>query len=211
MKTTIKAKAILLAALMLTTYSASAADVTAPTPVVGETYDYHKVDLFTGIEAQQWTLTFQGMKNGNYVFSGVNGTNKYSVYKNKNLNNFEVDKKTGETNEAQVLKWPLTIGDSYSYQFKNRIVKVNVEGLEKVETPAGIFDAYHIKLNGMWHDNEGYSGPWYEIYWYAPSVGNFVKIEYSAADMLGRHLQWTKTELVKYSRRLPSTEPTPAN
>lgn len=209
MKTTIKAKAILIAAVMFTALSANAADVLAPTPAVGETYDYHKVDLFTGIESQQWSLTFQGMKDGNYVFSGSSGANKYSVTKNKNLNNFEVDKKTGATNEAQILKWPLTVGDAYSYQFNDRTVKVNVEALEKVETPAGVFDTYRIKLNGTWHDKDYYSGPWYEIYWYAPSVGNFVKIEYSSADQLGRHLHWTKTELVKHAT--PAALATPAN
>lgn len=208
-KTAIKAKVLLLATAMFAAFSAHAGDVMPPTLTPGASFEFHRVDGFTGAENQHWTLTFQGMKNGNYAYSGVNREGKYTVYRSKNLNNFAVDKRTGEVSEAQILRWPLTVGNSYSYQYQGNTIKVNVTDFEKVETPAGVFDAYRIKLNGTWHDEDNYSGPWYEIYWYAPSVGFFVKIEYSSADMLGRHLQWRKTELIKYT--IPSVQASPAN
>lgn len=210
MKTTIKAKALLIAAAMLTVFSASAADVMPPIVAPGSTFEFQRVDGFTGVEKLHWTLTFKGMVDGKYAYDGVNNEGHYKFFKTKDLNSFDVNKKSGEITEYQIMKWPLIVGEDHVYHDHISPVTVSVEATEKVETKAGIFDTYRIKLNGEWHNDEiNRRGPWQEVYWYAPSIGSFVKIEYSNADLLGKRHDWVKTELIKYTA--PSAQATPAN
>ncbi|WP_089083247.1 hypothetical protein [Aquitalea magnusonii] len=210
MKTTIKAKAILIAVAMFTVLSANAADVMPPVLTPGSTYEFQRVDGFTGIEKQHWTLTFKGMKNGKYAYDGINNEGNYKFFQNKDLNSFAVNKKTGDITEYQIFKWPLTVGEEHVYQDRIGPVTVSVQATEKVETKAGVFDTYRIKRNGSWYSDEtNRRGPWQEVCWYAPSIGSFVKIESSYADLLGRRYNWVKTELIKYTT--PDTQPFPAN
>lgn len=187
---------------MLSAAITAQATETAP-PVIkkGTTFEMHSTDGYTGAETNHWTLTFNGMKEGNYDFSGINTKRQYSYQRTKDFNNFSKDKVTGAITEYQVLKWPLTVGEEHTYEAAGDNVHVKVEGVEKITVEAGTFNTYRIVLTGTWHNHiDNYaSGPWQETDWYAPSVGFMIKTERSDSTTKGKRFNWTKSELISFN------------
>jgi len=93
-----------------------------------------------------------------------------------------------ETDRIQYYKFPLTIGDSWKQEFQytgrqNKkpyaaLAEVKVVSREKIQTPAGEFDA--IKIVSTMHYTRldtNFSNQIIETIWYAPDVRKLVKFE----------------------------------
>jgi hypothetical protein len=86
------------------------------------------------------------------------------------------------------LKFPMTVGLKWDSKYEaNRpdgmvtrtTLDVEVKAFEKIQTPAGEFDAFRIESNG-WYNGVTWRGAIkaQEIYWYAPKIGRIVRSEY---------------------------------
>ena len=78
-------------------------------------------------------------------------------------------------------------------------LKAEVLGLEKVQTPAGEFEAHKIALKGWWRNaGSGNTGPHEGTLWYAPAAKAVVK--HVGATRLSNNMpsdQWEE-ELVEF-------------
>jgi hypothetical protein len=85
-------------------------------------------------------------------------------------------------------QWPLTVGASWksaydaigTNQVRSRAeIDYKVTAIEKVDTPAGPFEAFRIESGG-WINGVSWSGSFRveQVQWYAPSIGRFVRQEY---------------------------------
>ena len=74
-----------------------------------------------------------------------------------------------------------------------------IVAFERVQVPAGSFDAYKIVSRGMNAKqlDRLYSAPFTEIYWYAPSVKRIIKSEYAL--YLNRQARTQTKELSAFS------------
>lgn len=113
------------------------------------------------------------------------------------------DKHTG----LQRLNFPLEVGKRWSYEddyiyfndpnygrvnghFK---VEVVVVAYEKVQVPAGEFDAFKLDAKGTWVSPQGGPGKLHNRYWYAPAARALVKEEHQSTYMPN-----TISELVEF-------------
>jgi hypothetical protein len=88
-------------------------------------------------------------------------------------------------NESKSLKFPLSVGKTWTHQFERRPVRrtIRIEahykviGWEKVQTPKGSFDAFKISGSANWVTGAGQEGfnNWTE--YYAPAVKAIVLSE----------------------------------
>lgn len=86
------------------------------------------------------------------------------------------------------LQFPLFVGKSWSASYVYRTGswaasgdrQAKVVGVERVETPAGAFDAFEIEQTVSWSGTEGNRGHGItrETDWYAPAVGRIVKMDF---------------------------------
>jgi len=91
--------------------------------------------------------------------------------------------------EAKRLVFPLEIGKKWEYQYnftnKAKAAKgrwkldATVTAYEKVNVPAGEYDAFKIEYTGFWHnDTKGKSGRLKMTNWYAPAVRTIIRNEF---------------------------------
>lgn len=109
----------------------------------------------------------------------------------------------GKSEQRQDLKFPLSVGQNWSYEYKtrpvgarqdqSRAVEVNVVGIEEVTVPAGTFRAY--KLVKADRGNRANSGTSTSIYYYSPETRSIVKSRTEAGAGTGT----TESHLVKFS------------
>lgn len=86
------------------------------------------------------------------------------------------------------LQFPLFVGKSWSASYIYRTGswaasgerQAKVVGVERVETPAGAFDAFKVEQTVSWSGTEGNRGQGVtrETDWYAPAVGRFVRMDF---------------------------------
>lgn len=91
-------------------------------------------------------------------------------------------------------------GKRWRYQFKGKAL-----GREKVTVPAGEFDTIKIEVIGYYQGEEaggrGGSGQSKEVIWFAPSVNNFVKLEYQDTNWQGAIFNRDIWELKAFSKK----------
>ncbi len=105
------------------------------------------------------------------------------------------------------LSFPMTVGKSWDFHHVQRFTggTLDVSGhdeivaFERVQVPAGSFDAYKIVSRGVNAKQleRLYSAPFIQSYWYAPSVKKVIKSDYV---LYLNHQTWTQTsELSAFS------------
>lgn len=87
------------------------------------------------------------------------------------------------------LRFPLSVGKSWSASYVfNRggwsargDREAKVVGVERIETPAGAFDAFRVEQTVAWSGaaGNGGHGTTHETDWYVPAVGRVVKFDYT--------------------------------
>ncbi len=114
----------------------------------------------------------------------------------------------------QRLEFPLFVGKSWtaSYLYRNGSWRseckrqAKVEAVERVETPAGIFEAFRIAEKTLWQSDELYggSGVTRETLWYAPSAKRIVKSELRDSPAKG---PMVSTRLMLLRHTTPAAKP----
>lgn len=128
-----------------------------------------------------WIVTSVGA-NG---IEGTENGERLSLTKSLNV----VESPLGKNSNPNALSFPLEVGKRWNYTndwyFKPRgsrgsmAVEVSIVGFEKVQVPAGEFDAFKLRsierLSGTSPVGSVYDGETTRTYWYAPSVRAVVK------------------------------------
>jgi len=91
----------------------------------------------------------------------------------------------------RLFKFPLEVGEKWTDTCDKRLlstgkhgkfsVKGEVLGQEQITTPAGKFDTYKVKviLDAVGTDEDANTGHNEDIYWYAPEVKNYVRLQHT--------------------------------
>ncbi|WP_046568651.1 hypothetical protein [Paraburkholderia fungorum] len=180
---------------------------------------------------QEWEFSFVNeldpSKNGSYtqrVVSIANGIAELGVIANGSVGRGELDANANVVRAPQavyspsneMLRFPLFVGKSWEarYTYSNGAWTANddrsatVAAIERVQTPAGAFDAFRIDSTISWSGASVSSGAGHahETDWYAPSVGRVVKQEYQDVPN-NKNVAPTATrfELIRYSPARGST------
>ena len=99
--------------------------------------------------------------------------------------------------------WPLEVGKKWRYENNwtsqdgttgNQSQDAEVLSYQEETVKAGTFMAYTIKYTGKTTNSRGYSADEEEIWLYAPSIKNFIKLTQNQGDF--RYVE----ELIEYSR-----------
>lgn len=99
--------------------------------------------------------------------------------------------------------WPLEVGKKWKYENNwtsqdgttgSQSQDAEILSYQEVSVEAGTFMAYTIKYTGKITNSRGYSANEEEVWLYAPSVKNFIKLTQSQGDFL------YVEELIEYSK-----------
>ncbi len=112
----------------------------------------------------------------------------------------------GKSDQRPVLKFPISVGQKWTYQYETRPtgqtrdqkrnVEVNVTGMEQVTTPGGPFKAYKLVRNESWTTGpRGGQGGSNITYFFSPETKSVVK---SSSESLGSGGS-VETELMKFT------------
>ena len=112
----------------------------------------------------------------------------------------------GKSEQRQTLKFPLSAGQKWTYQYvtkpagqpqdQRRSVEVNVSGIEQVTTPAGSFKAYKLMRSESWSAGKrGGQGGQTVTYFFSPETRSVVKGS-NQSEGSGANVE---TDLVKFT------------
>jgi len=115
----------------------------------------------------------------------------------------------GKSNQRQDLKFPLSAGQKWTYQYETRpaglprdqrrSVEVNVAGMEQVTTPAGSFKAYKLIRSESWsttgRGGGAGGGSSTTTYFYSPETRSIVKLSIANENNPGT----VEIELIKFT------------
>lgn len=108
-----------------------------------------------------------------------------------------------EDSETPKYDWPLEVGKKWKYENNwtsqdgttgNQSQNAEILSYQEETVEAGTFMAYTIKYMGKTTNSRGYSADETEIWLYAPSVKNFIKLTQNQGDFL------YVEELIEYSK-----------
>src|SRR5262245_2456772 len=112
----------------------------------------------------------------------------------------------GKSDQRPDLKFPLSIGQKWTYEYttrppsskfdQHRAAEVNVTGMEQVITPAATFKAYKLIRSESWAvgSKSGSRGGSTTTYFYSPETRSIVKSSNAAESNLGT----VETELIRF-------------
>jgi hypothetical protein len=105
------------------------------------------------------------------------------------------------------LSFPMTVGKSWDFHHVRRFTSgtldvsghAKVVAFERVQVPAGSFDAYKIESRGTNAKQleRLYSAPFTATYWYAPNVKKIIKEDYAL--YLNHEVQTHNIELAAFT------------
>jgi hypothetical protein len=115
----------------------------------------------------------------------------------------------GKSDERPTLKFPLSLGQKWTYEYvtrptgnrfkHRRSVEVNVVGIEQVTTPAGIFNVYRLIMNESWWARNGKiafrAQSSTTTYFYSPETRSIVK----SSSLNDHDLATAEIELIKFT------------
>jgi len=113
----------------------------------------------------------------------------------------------GKSDQRPDLKFPLSIGQKWTYEYttrppsskfdQHRAAEVNVTGMEQVITPAATFKAYKLIRSESWAvgSKSGSRGGSTTTYFYSPETRSIVKSSNAAESNLGT----VETELIRFT------------
>jgi len=180
-----------------------------PTLKIGDSWTYRNLDGWNNKETSRSLSTL------------VSFENDFAIFRSKNLNsgaestdtvNADLQPCRSMQNDTTIIcagafKFPLATG------YKQGIKKLPAgngqsyfdgdcegQGMEKVNVPAGEFDAYRIECKGFWTRVFGGSGSggFKQTLWYAPAIRNQVKSTYEDRNPNGSANNKLIRELVEY-------------
>ncbi len=177
----------------------------------GDTFSYQVTDTWKGEVTSRYTTAIeevldngQMLANGHQVALDAQGRLKSLRQLDGSLQRFE---------PHQDLWWSKpTPGQSRDVDFKEIFERAdNTRGqtqfkgsssvgrLQKIETPAGEFDALPIETSGWYHETlsngASTSGKFERTVWYSPQLGHPVAIDIKDVDRLGKLLKRERVEL----------------
>ena len=114
----------------------------------------------------------------------------------------------GKNEERPTLKFPLSVGQKWSYEYQTtptgarveqkRSVEVNVAGIEQVITPGGSFRAYKLVRSEQWQSGGRNRTVWNRstiTYFYSPETRSVVKSSTASENSSAT----AETELIKFT------------
>ena len=165
-----------------------------PTPVIGDTWMYRRVDLFTGLEVNRWLVRFLGSDASGLRFKTLGAGDFVTT---PDLGRCNRSKDIPEVRCAGVYRFPLVLGAKTGYEkqpnaddYGHHSLDCIVAQRETVTVTAGTFDTFRVDCRGIWVSNGGelgaiFQGQLRQSYWYAPAVNTEVKQEIRAGKPKG--------------------------
>ena len=112
----------------------------------------------------------------------------------------------GKSEQRPDLKFPLSVGQKWSYEYQTRpaglrqdqrrSVEITVASMEKVTTPAGAFDAYKLIKSESWSTGKGAGRGGNSVtYFFSPETRSIVKRS-NRSEGSGANIE---TELIKFT------------
>lgn len=187
------------------------APVSPPTPLL-------QADAPAFVVGEKWTFKFENdlepSKNSTYaqtvsnVESGRAIINNGSAILDANANLVKLGSASYAPSDGK-LRFPLRVGDSWASSYAYRTGtwealgerQTTVVGVERIDTPAGSFDAFKLEQVVSWSAGGGNKreGRTRETDWFAPAVGRIVKADF--VDQATRAVPTTThVELVEFSK-----------
>jgi len=138
--------------------------------------------------------------------------------RNVKPSSWHMDPGPRSSGEVRTLAFPLTLGKEWRYEYsvaageRDAVTTysyyANVAGLDSVTTPAGRFDTVRVIHQGEWRrpalekgEPVMRSGTVTQVYWYAPAVNAWVRLEVELRRPDGSRELAIVQELVEYGRR----------
>ncbi len=165
-----------------------AADAAAPAPATGDTWIYRRVDLYTGLEIDRFSMRFVRREASELRFElAGRDDNPRPVARTLDLGSCNRAKDIPEAKCGSVYRFPLRLGarsgwaklpnaDAFGTSDQDCVVAAK----ESVTVPAGTFQAWRVDCGGIWMSGLGeldyiYQGQLRQVHWYAPSIHGEVK------------------------------------
>lgn len=152
---------------------------TAPMPgpdafVVGEAWEWRRLDALTKLEESRWVRTVVKTDAG-LALAGEGATEPIAQV---------LDHGSYQPSAKPWRVWPLAVGKRWDFEAGwtradgttgTSEQKAEVVAYEEVTVPAGTYMAYRIEYRGYFRNSRGNSGRQDETYWYAPEAKANVK------------------------------------
>lgn len=164
--------------------------------VVGEAWEWRRLDALTKLEEARWVRTVVTTDAG-LALAGDGATAPIAKL-------YEHGSYLPSAKPWRV--WPLEVGKRWDFEGDwsradgttgNSRQKAEVAAFEEVTVPAGKFMAYRLEYRGFFRNSRGNSGQQDDTYWYAPDAKATVKHIRSS----GRPV--SITELTSYKKPSP--------
>jgi len=182
-----------LAAMIFWTTAILVAQEQAPAPSLkeGDTWQFN-------ISRKGQISTSTEQNEGIYELSVIQGAVKLYAINGGQRNEMPIQpdgatqallRLVGKSDQRQDLKFPLSVGQKWTYQYETklagltqvqrRFVEVNVAGMEQVDTSAGSFKAYKLIRSESWSmtSRTGFAGrnSITNTYFYSPETKSIIK------------------------------------
>jgi len=178
------------------------AQADAPVFTAGEAWTFQYKNDLEPSKNSTYTQTVGRVEDGRAIVNGG------ATILDANSNIVKLGSASYEPSDVK-LRFPLRVGDSWSssYAYRSGSWKAigdrhtTVVGVERIETAAGVFDAFRVEQVVSWSatDIRQRDGRTRETDWYAPSVGRIVKLDFSDQESNFAPTS-THVELIKFSK-----------
>jgi len=178
------------------------AQADAPVFTAGEAWTFQYKNDLEPSKNSTYTQTVGRVEDGRAIVNGG------ATILDANSNIVKLGSASYEPSDGK-LRFPLRVGDSWSssYAYRSGSWKAigdrhtTVVGVERIETAAGVFDAFRVEQVVSWSatDIRQRDGRTRETDWYAPSVGRIVKLDFSDQESNFAPTS-THVELIKFSK-----------
>lgn len=164
--------------------------------VVGEAWEWRRLDALTKLEESRWIRTVVKSDAGLALAGEGTADPIAKIYEHGSY--------LPSAKPWRV--WPLAVGKRWDFEAGwtradgttgSSEQKAEVAAFEEVTVPAGTFMAYRLEYRGYFRNSRGNSGRQDDTYWYAPDVKATVKHVRSS----GRPV--SVTELTSYKKPAP--------
>lgn len=182
----------------------------------GDGWTMQRIDLYTNNVLAGWQESVHSFDGGLVRLDSTTkvGRSLASGLVNLDLANWSIESARVLEGKQIPLAFPLAVGKNWEYSYRKKRnddlgethykVKAKVESFEKVDTPAGSFDAFkvvHQKYYETSKEGNRWSSSSQEIFWYAPAARRWVRHDLIDRDSRGRIVDKTREEIIGLSLR----------
>lgn len=180
----------------------------------GDAWTLQRVDLYTGSILAGWQERLHSIDG---TLAKLDSSTKVGRSVTSGL--VDLDLATWRIESARIIEgkpvpltFPLSVGKSWEYSYRRKRnddlgvthyhVKATVDAWEKVETPAGVFDAFkvvHIMHYETQKEGRNWSSASEQVYWYAPAARRWVRRDFIDRDSRGRIADKYREEVIGVS------------